>query len=282
MESTIKAPKFRSTSRLVLWIRQSKVRSRLPAESERCFLRGKEPAEKVSRNLRIYSDYVGELGEELESLMVSVDIAAYLRNLFSQGVKIPDRLLFRLEPQELAWVSGFRGKFSLDLEARITEPMAMAAYAENVGPLPEHLEDIILGSPDAAMRYVGVLNNNDREVPERVLRSFVGKDGYFINLSHQVGRLPSYLEETISDPSVALNYARYVVKGRLPEKVEEVFLNAPSLAVRYAFEVVRGFASVRLPDIIHNALVMQSAVEPRGEIQRYFNELARTSEKSAS
>jgi len=283
MESTIFVPKFRSTSRLVMWVKQTKVRSRLPAHIERCFFKTKEAPDKVSRNVMFYSEFVGELSEELESLMFSEELAYYLRTLFSQGVKIKDRLLFRLHPSNLAWVSGFHGKFSEELESRITDPTSMVSYAENVGPLPEHLERIIFSDSDAVVRYIKVLRKHELEVPERVFRSLMGKDDHFINLSHHIGRLPSYLEETISDPNIALNYARYVVRGRLPEKVEEVFLNAPSLAVRYAFEVIRGFSSVQLPEVIHNALIMHSSAGScRGEIQRYFSELERLSEKSSS
>ena len=138
-----------------------------------------------------------------------------------------------------------------------------------------------MSNADSLMKYIGVIDRNGGESHERFLRALVGHDRHFSSLSKFLkGRLPDYLEESISDPFVALEYARSVLRGRLPEKVEVVLQSDERCAVRYAFEVVRGFASPRLPDAVHSFLVMKSFEDPHNlEIRKYIQEVERTSEK---
>ena len=280
MDTTIQAPRFRSTARLAQWVRRNKPRTRLPSESERCFFRGVEDAKKVSRNLLFYSNYVGDVGEGLESVFLSEDLSQYVRVLHIKGLKPSLGLLSRLNDAQLVWASHFLGRLPEDLEARLQAPSLLSDYANNVGPLPSNLEDIIAESPDAVAQYIYVLKVNFREVPERLLRVLVGHDRHFGKLAQALGsRLPSYLEESISDPNLALNYAKTWVRGRLPEVVEQrAFMSDPRMAVRYAFEVVRGFANVRLPDALHNAVILHGGDE--SDIRKYVLEVDRCSENS--
>lgn len=278
MNTTIQAPRFRSTTRLAQWVRRNKPVGRLSVESERCFLSGREEADKVSKNLLFYANYAGELGEHLESRMNDGEVPNYVRVLHTKGVPVPSRLLSRLDPERLVWASGFLRRLSDEFEAKIQDSSLMASYADNVGVLPERLEDVILGDSDSVVRYIKVLKTNFKEVPERFLRDLVGHDRHFVSLAQDIGRLPSYLEESIKDPYVAMNYAKYIIKGRLPEEVEvRVFHGSPRMAVRYGFEVVRGFASVRLPEPLHIALMLHP--EQDSEIRKYIVEVDRTSEK---
>lgn len=278
MSTTIQAPRFRSTTRLAQWVRRNRPSGRLPPESERCFFRGREGSEKVSKNLLFYSNYAGDLGPELESLLLPGDLPQYVRVLHFKGVKPGVELLSRLDPEHLVWASSFLGRLPEELEARIQDSSLMASYADYVGLLPDHLADVILGDSNSVVRYIKLLKTHFKDVPERFLRDLAGHDRHFVSLAQDIGRLPSYLEESIKDPGVALNYARYIIRGRLPEEVEvRVFHGSPRLAVRYGYEVIRGFASVRLPEPLHIALMLHPEQDP--EIRKYIVEVDRTSEK---
>lgn len=56
----------------------------------------------------------------------------------------------------------------------------------------------------------------------------------------------------LARPYYAFLYARNIVGGRLPEKLEEVFVKDPHSAYLYAKHVMKG----RLPEFVHNALVI--------------------------
>lgn len=277
MDATMQIPRFRSTARLAQWVRRHRFPGRLPLDSERCFFRTKESPDKVSKNLLFYSNYAGGLGE-LESLLLPGDLPQYVRVLHTKGVKPSLELLSRLDPERLVWASGFLGKLPAELEARITDPSLMASYACEVGVLPDHLADVVLGDDCAVVRYIKVLKLHFKEVPERFLRDLVGHDRHFVGLAQDIGRLPSYLEESIRDPKVALDYAKYIIKGPLPESVAvAAFIGSHRMMVRYAYDVIRGFASVRLPEPLHIALMLHPEQDP--EIRRYIVEVERTSEK---
>lgn len=66
-------------------------------------------------------------------------------------------------------------------------------------------------------------------------------------------KLPAEVVRRIKGrPYYAYLYARNVLKGRLPERLEIVFKDDPQSAWLYSQNVLKG----RLPDHIHNALVM--------------------------
>jgi hypothetical protein len=72
-----------------------------------------------------------------------------------------------------------------------------------------------------------------------------------------------------SRPYYAYLYAANVLHGRLPERLESVFVEDPASAYLYAKNVLGG----RLPDPVHNALVMYS-LEKRdvtGRVAEYIN-----------
>jgi hypothetical protein len=264
-------------------VRKNKINSRLPQESEKCFFSDKFSPEGISNRLVEYASRVGDLGLDLENLLVGHCVVVYVRNLCRAGKVPSDFILDRVRPEDLLYLSQYYGKLPDRLERKMTGAAALAEYASNAGLLGPHLEEIIMSNADSLMKYIGVIDRNGGEIHERFLRAMVGQDRHFSSLSKFLkGRLPDYLEESISDPSVALDYARSVLKGRLPERVESVLQNDERYAVRYAFEVVRGFASPRLPDAVHSFLVMKSFEDPDNhEIRKYIQEVERTSEKPA-
>lgn len=287
MSDTINIPKFRTTTRLVQYVRRNRIPARLPADSERCFFRSKETPERVSANLVAYAVWVGPLGPELESLLDEQSALTYARDRCRKAIRPSDFILDRIRPRDLLYLSQYWcqhfGRLPERLERKIVEPSLLADYASRVGPLEPHLEDLILQDGDAVMKYIDTLQDHQREISDRYLRALVGRDGHFVKLATQYlnRRLPDYLEESISSPEVALNYARHVVKGRLPAKVEEALQRDHRCAVKYAFEVIRGMSDPRLPDSIHAFVVMKSFENPNdGEIRRYIQEVDRLSKKA--
>lgn len=94
------------------------------------------------------------------------------------------------------------------------------------------------------------------------------------------GLLPKYLEDTITTPRVALWYASKILKGRLPSHLEEVLLGDADCAAGYAFDVVRAYSSPRLPDVLHNSILMRSYSDPNNQlIRQYVAEVERTSKE---
>ncbi len=72
-------------------------------------------------------------------------------------------------------------------------------------------------------------------------------------------------------PYYAFLYARNVLKGRLPAKLEEVFVGDPRSAYLYAKHVMKG----RLPDFVHNGLIL-SNIENKDDqkfLQMYLTEI---------
>jgi len=275
---TLVAPRFRSPSRLVAWVRRNKVTSRLPPESEKCFFSGKVSSESLSNRLVEYGARVGDLGTELEGLLSGHCVVVYVRNLCRAGKVPSDFVLDRVRPEDLLYLSQYCGRLPERLERKMTGARALAEYASNVGPLQEHLEEIIISDGDALMKYIKVLIAHSRPVEERFLRAMVGRDSHYCALANMVGPLPQYLVESISDPQVALDYASRTLKGRLPDKVEAVLQNDHRCAVRYAFEVVRAYSSPQLPEAVHAAVLMKSFEDPNDrEIRRYVDEVRRVS-----
>lgn len=274
-------PRFRSTARLAQWVRRNRPLGRLPSESERCFFRSKESPEKVSRNLLYYSNHAGNLGEELEALLVPDDLVGYCRVVRIKGGMPSEFVLSRMDETRLVLASQHVGRIPEDHERRISSPHLAVHYAGRVGPVPSYLEDAIVESADSAMEYIEVLKTHFKDVPDRFMRALVGHDRHFLRLARALGgRIPSYLEESMTDPNVALAYARNYIRGRLPEEVEgRVFFNSPGMAAKYAFEIIRGFSNPCLPEALHNSVVLSPEASSDPEVRRYIAEVERFSEK---
>lgn len=283
MSVTLQAPRFRTTSRLILWARRNRPAGRLPVESERCFFRTKEAPERVSANLVRYASMVGDVGEELESLVLVGDVYGYGVELARRGVAVRESVLERMDEGELARFASYLNgrRLSERFERRIVTPGVAQHYCEVVGGATPYLESLILQDVECCMRHIKFLLNRGESPDERFLRMLAGHDRYFIELCGRIGgRLPDYLLDTVKDPDVALQYAARFLKGRLPAHLESVFMDSPRHAVRYAFDVVRAFSSPRLPDFLHNAVVLSVNADV-SEVRRYVTEVERTSEKPA-
>lgn len=273
----VSVPRFRTTTRLVTWMRRNKVKERVPAEVERVFFNSKESPDRISYNIRVYAGFVGEISDELESLILDPHVASYIALVHRRGVKFRESLLGRLSVPHLIYVTQYVGRLR-DHEHKIVRPSDVSEYASNVGPLPEEMERLLCGDPIEIMRYFKVLARHFQKPPQHLIDAMVGHDGFFLELAGMIGRLPIHLEESITDPVVALQYARTVAKGRLSDNVERVLEKNPSVAAAYAIHVVRAWSNPRLPDSLHNAVLLNagSACE---EIRRYIAEVERYSKE---
>jgi len=277
MITGVSIPRFRTTARLVTWMRRNRVRERVPAEIEQVFFKSKESQDRISHNIRVYAGYVGEISDELESLILDSHVASYIAVTHRRGVQFKESLLNRLSVPHLLYVSQYSGRLR-DHEHKIVSPSDVAEYASNVGPLSEEMERRLYGDPTAIMRYFKVLGSHFQKPPGHLVDAMVGHDGCFVELAGMVGRLPRHLEESITDPYVVLNYARSVVKGRLSEKVETVLERNPAVAAAYAINVVRAWSNPRLPDSLH-AAVLLNAGNAGEEIRKYIAEVDRYSKE---
>jgi hypothetical protein len=71
-------------------------------------------------------------------------------------------------------------------------------------------------------------------------------------------------------PYYAFLYAKNILGGRLPEKVEQVFVHDPQSAYLYAKEIVKG----KLPDFVHTAFVIGTfpSDESKTFVSKYLKE----------
>jgi hypothetical protein len=254
----------------------------LPAESERCFFKSKESPEKVSKNLLFYSNYGGSLGEELEALFTLDDLVSYCRIIHAKGLKPSSFVFSRMEEDRLVLASKYIGRLPEEQERRIFSPKLASVYSGKIGPLPSYLEDVIVEDPDTAMEYIEVLKVNFKDVPDRFMRALVGHDRHFLRLARALGgEIPSYLVHSMTDPNVALAYARTHIRGPLPESVAiQAFSSHSGMAAKYAFEVIQRFSNPRLSDALHNLILLSPEASSEPEVRRYIMEVERFSEKS--
>ena len=149
-----------------------------------------------------------------------------------------------------------------------------ARYAEVFGPITEYeyIFENCVGN-DSLMTYMRVLSAHKKDPSKELLSYLKGDNKNLIAYARMTGkRLPSELEDTLSDPKTCLDYAKEVIKGRLPEHLEEVFLKDYILAAAYAFDVIRGFASVQLPEKLHTMMISQSFASPNDwNVKRYVS-----------
>jgi hypothetical protein len=139
----------------------------------------------------------------------------------------------------------------------------LAEYTWHAGKMEVEFENLLKADADAVLTYARVLFHQELKISEELEDSLKGHSCQLYMLAQMRGeRLPARLEDTIDDPYYALSYATSVLKGRLPAHLEPVFFKSSRFASQYAFEVIRGFAPVRLPDDIHNFMVMQSFANP--------------------
>lgn len=188
----------------------------------------------------------------------------------------------------LTYVAGLRNRGEkhriVEMENRIfladTDNPCMASfvakYAQYIGELPQEFKDVLKKDGEAIMEYQNYLSRNYNKLIDDELRDcLAGNDRNLLkfasNYLHK--RLPEHLEKTLTDPGVIYNYARSIVRNRLPEELENHLAKDYGVAVQYAFEVIRAYACVRLPEVVHSAMVMKSFELPHDStIKRYINE----------
>lgn len=143
-------------------------------------------------------------------------------------------------------------------------------------PLPEKLENLLYEKaketiPKAEenlsfvhdfLRYCwnGICyGGKDAEAVQKYIDLYKGKSSHLVQWAKWTNkRLPDYLEDSIDDPGDLLDYSKEVLRGRLPSHLEDVFFKDVHMATQYAFDVIRGFAPVKLPDALHNFVIMES------------------------
>ena len=150
--------------------------------------------------------------------------------------------------------------------------MNVSRYAHLVGRLPREFEQLLKPSKQAITSYmVDVVERPYEGEALELVNLLQGSSNHLVSLARHKGRLPEHLELSISTADAALEYAIYVLKGRLPSALEELFFQDADLASKYAFKVIRGFAPCRLPDALHSFMVMKSFEETDNEeIKEYI------------
>ena len=161
----------------------------------------------------------------------------------------------------------------------------LVEYASVVGRLPEELENLLKGHGSQILLYFSRMNSISQPFNEQLVDSLAGDSESLLQYAQNYlrKRLPVHLEKTMSDPKSLLNYAKNIVKGRLPEELENHFAKDYRLASDYAFNVIRAFACVRLPEVVHAAMVMKSFEIPDDlYIKRYVTECEKDTTVSGS
>jgi hypothetical protein len=148
----------------------------------------------------------------------------------------------------------------------------VSEYAFRTGKLEPRFEELLKCEPSAVLRYAKILHSRQEEVSEDLLNCFKGKNSQLFGWAQTIGRLPSFLEDTFDDPKHCFFYAQQILRGRLPSQLEGVFFKDAFYASKYAFEVIRGFSSVRLPEELHNFMIMKSFEDPDNKYVKAYIE----------
>jgi hypothetical protein len=142
----------------------------------------------------------------------------------------------------------------------------LAKYASFVGKLDAPLENLFLSEQKSLLHYIKIVHNLGQEVNQDLVRALKGSSSFIFSWAHHTKmRLDEDLENALDDgtrscPRWCYRYAKEVLKGKLPEHLEEVFSKYDDSyhASKYAFDVIRGFAPCRLSDNLHTYMVMKS------------------------
>lgn len=143
----------------------------------------------------------------------------------------------------------------------------VSRYSHWAGRLSPEIESLMLCHHDSLVVYLIAVHNKEEEFPSYLLENLRGDNRNLWRVAKRIGRLPENLEDSMGEGEAkyAFLYAKEVLRGRLPENLEGVFFKDTYYAAKYAFEVIRGFSSVRLPEALHNMMVMKSYEDPSNE-----------------
>jgi hypothetical protein len=287
--------------------------SRLPKEIEEVFFKSKENPSTIANNLVSYAEKINTtLDPEMEEVIKKHpdSVVRYMRVVRNSGKAIGLDLIDSLKGNSscLAQAAYHFGRLPRELEKDITNPDAfvnyaqalgtriveqepivffdenkdqykiancVAKYAAVVGPLPVEFNRLLKANNESILEYATVLYRHNKTLDKELEDNLAGDNNnlYRYAQHHLRKRLPVHLEKTLTNPQVIYNYARQIVRGRLPEELENHLASDLSAAASYAFDVIRGYSSVRLPDVVHSAMVLTSSANLHDyNIKRYIKE----------
>lgn len=267
---------------MLAWTRRHSSGTRLPSDREKIFFKeaGKDPARAALAVTR-YSAIVGPLDEDLENLLLCspVSVMEYAENIGSYpwNAKLPERMYSVLmgRPDLVLRLAAHLGqKVGQDMEKCLFSEgyEAIIRYAQSVGELDEDMCRFLCADHSRVLRYAGILKNRGLSLPRWMMDEMKGDSHSLLHLAihHLKERLPTPLEDSITDPMSLLSYSKHVLRARLPRHLELCLLSDHKIACQYAFEVVRGFAEVRLADELHSMIVMKSFENPEDQLVKNY------------
>ena len=161
----------------------------------------------------------------------------------------------------------FSSKESADVKAR-----NLVLYVAHVGGrLPPSFESLLLPDPLLIVNYALAANE---KIEGDLLDHLKGNSRELVRYARRHGRLPKHLEDSLTEPRWLVSYAQNVLEGRLPEHLEDRLIGDEFNVEQYALKVVRGRASARLPDSLHNYMVMKSFENPNNDDVKSYMEAA--------
>lgn len=181
---------------------------------------------------------------------------------------------FRSTRRALHWIkkTGYTGRLPADVENVFfktkkedphTVAVNLADYSLRAGRVSPELEALLVSFPDQIYFYYRNTRGTNNRLSERLENALSGDSKNLCLYAQALNeRLPKHLEDTITEPRYLYEYARTVLRGRAPEHLEQCFFKDIRYASKYAFDVIRGFASVKLPEALHNFVVMKSFETP--------------------
>lgn len=229
--------------------------------------------------LAIISSSVGRLDVELEQKIKKPENFVN----YVSGIKIH---LGIYECSDKVRIPEMEQKVFIDQSDSKKVAEELVRYATIIGKLPDELEDLLKGHGPEILSYLHFIKNRFKvEIRKELTDSLAGDSESLLKFAenHLRKRLPYHLEKTMTDPRCLLRYAKVVVCGRLPEELENHFATDYRIASNYAFEVIRGYACVKLPDVVHTAMIMKSYSDPNDyHVKRYVAECERDTTISGS
>ena len=155
-----------------------------------------------------------------------------------------------------------------DFENNKVEAISLFRQLKSVGKFnrTEEIDNFFSKQPSYAFKYVRkVLYSDDKK---KMMLSPKNEKVFLKNIKFGIAYLSETQQKSFQDPKIqkrfedkiytepgmAFDYAKKVLKGRLPEDKESVLISDPILIYHYSKDIIKGL----FPENIHNKILLNS------------------------
>lgn len=219
--------------------------------------------------VRLANKFHGRVPSHLEAAIKTPEEYVNYAGEVGRVPELEDRILFS---------GDFPAKTLADAAQALVQRLSGGWGPVDKGPVSDfRIRNLIKGDVEAVERHMNFVGSRGCKLDEDFHECFMGHGPRLLRLAqHLRRRLPEHLEITWNEPISLVEYATSYVRARLPDQLEEVLATDHKSMVKYAFGIIRAYASPRLPDSLHQAVLLKSFEYPGdSDIKRYTEECDR-------